>query len=690
MSLRPARRCRLLTTPLLLACALAAPAAELVLPPITDPNAVRVKLAAAGDAEKHKSDTVVVLDCTDVIVRANGIGSARRHVVTKVLKDGGARSLAAQRFPFDPHTNRMDVAAVRVLREKGEVIDVPLDRMVRQPQPAGAIYWGTEQYVVSLPRLEVGDAVETISTMTGFNVAYLAEEGTGIREQGTEGDARAPDTAELNAFGEPLEPPVEGHWHDEVHWWTGAPILEKRYTVRIRKDQPLQYEVYGGELRTSVLFDGEYEVYTFEKKDITPFTSEANMEPQPNVATKLLLATLPTWEEKSQWLYTVSEPTFALDDAIRRKTREVIGSLQTDEEKWTALNHWVADNIRYAGTSRGMCEGYTNHPVTETFHDRMGVCKDKAGMLVAMLRAAGYESYLVMTMARQRVDRVPADQFNHAVTCVRKPDGSLVLLDPTWMPLSRDNWSLLEPDQHVVYGLPEGKALSTSPSNPPEQNRASWRGDSQVEASGGLGGGFVFTATGAPETRLRRALGGLRPDERKSLFETSLGRLSPTARVEKSGFVDPLNYSVPIEVSVEYAAPQFAAGADRRRLIRLPLMQTILGDRTLSDVLVPVKEKERKYGLRLWSTRQVVIEETVRLPEAWKVVDSPKPVKLEGPAASLVFDLKIEDGALHYTCELKINRWTVPPEEYGQFKKVMDKFAELSGRIVMCEVGDGN
>jgi hypothetical protein len=437
-----------------------------------------------------------------------------------------------------------------------------------------------------------------------------------------------------------------------------------------------------------VLFDGEYKVYSFEKKDIAPFTNEPSMEPQPNVATKLLLATLPTWEEKSQWLCKVSEPTFALDDAIRAKTEEIIRGLKTDEEKWTALDRWVADNIRYAGTSRGMCEGYTNHPVTETFHDRMGVCKDKAGMLVAMLRAAGYESYLVMTMARQRVERVPADQFNHAVTCVRKPDGALVLLDPTWMPFSRDTWSLLEPDQHVVYGLPEGKGLSTSPSNPPEANLASWRGEALIDEHGGLGGGFVFTATGAPETRLRRALGGLRPDERKSLFESSLARLSTAAHVEKLGFVDPSDFRVPIEASVEYAAAAFAIGTEGRRLLRLPLMQTILGDRTLSDILGQTKEKERKYGLRLWSTRHVAIEETIRLPAGWKVVDPPKAVKLEGPAATLIFDLKVEDGAIRYTCDLKIHRWTVPPEEYGQFKKVMDKFAELGGRIVMCEVSD--
>lgn len=661
----------------LLAVMVCAPAhaGALELPNPLAPDDIKSRIAATGDAEKHKSDVVQVIDYTDVIVRSNGIGTARHQVVTKVLKDGGIRSQAAQRFPFDPHTNRLDLIAVRVYRADGQVEDVPVSAAVEQPQPAGAIYWGTRQYVVSVPRLEVGDAVETISAMTGFNVAYLGAEG---------------DAAEVNALGEPLNPPVEGHWHDEVDWWSSVPVVDKRFSVRIHKSQPLQYEIYNGELRTSVLFDGDYTVYSFERKDITPFTHEPNMEPVPNVAPKLLLATLPTWEDKSRWLSTVSEPTFAADDAIRAKVAEIIRDKQTDEEKWTALNHWVAENIRYAGTSRGMCEGYTNHPVIETFHDRMGVCKDKAGMLVGMLRVAGYDSFLVMTMARQRVDRVPADQFNHAVTCVRKKDGTLVLLDPTWMPASRDNWSKLEPDQHVVYGLPEGKELSTSPSFPPDDNQTFWRGQSQYLATGELEGAFTFTATGAPEGRLRRALAGQEPADRQSVFDASFARLASNAVIEKVGYVQPLDFDHPMEVSAEYNVPGYVLGTGSRRLLKLPLMQTVLADRVLSDLLDKTKEKERKYGLRLWATRHVSIDETVRLPEGWKIADSPKPAKIDGPAAALDFEITVDGAEIRYTCDLKIKRWTVPPEEYANFKQVMEKFAELSGRVVACEteVGD--
>jgi len=631
---------------------------------------VKTRIAAAGGTDRYDSDVVVVLDHKDVNVRPNGLGVAREHRVVKILKDGGVRSESVQRFPFDPNTNRLDLKAVRIYRQGGEVEEIPVDQPPRQPQTAWGIFWPSDQYLVTAPALRAGDAVETISEMTGFNVAYLADDGFDDR----------------NAYGKTLEPPVPGHWHDEVHFWSGVPIIEKRYSVRIPKDKPLQYEVYNGELTTSVLLEGDELVYTFEKKDIAPFKGESSMESAPNVAPKLLLATLPTWQDKARWLHEVSEPQFEADDAIRAKVAEITANCRTDEEKYTALNHWVAENIRYAGTSRGMCEGYTIHRSIETFRDRCGVCKDKAGLLVTFLRVAGFDSFLVMTMARQRVDRVPADQFNHAVTCIRYPDGQLKLLDPTWMPKSRDNWSTLEPLQHVVYGLPEGKELSQSPYFPPEDNQAIWKAVTAVDSNNRLSGSLEFVATGAPEGRLRRTLAGRHPADRAALFAHSFQSLSPLTQTTNLSCTDPVDFSGPFTLRCDLEAPAYALGNGGRRYLRLPMLQTVLGDRVIYDIRGQSSADKREYGVKLLATRLVRIEETLKLPADWKPLNLPEPVALDGPSASLHFEVESQPGQIHYTCELQLKHWTIPPDEYANFKEVMTKFDELCSATVAFDM----
>ena len=641
-------------------------------PGLANGDDIRAKIAAAGDAADYDADVVVVLDTEDVVVAPSGLGAATHHRVVKVLRDGGIRSQSVQRFPFDPYTNRLDLLAIRVYRADGDVEEIPIDARIQQPQTAHGIFWDTQQYVVEVPRLCINDAIETITKMTGFNVAYLAD----------------PSPNEPNAYGQPLKPPVAGHWHDEVHFWSGHPTCEKRYTVRAPKDKPLQFAVYNGELASSVTLEGDQIVYSFEKTDIKPLNSEHRMEPWPNVAPKLLLATLPTWEDKARWLYEVSEPQFEPNDAIRAEVARVIEGLKTDEEKYTALNHWVAENIRYAGTGRGMCEGYTIHDIKETFRDRCGVCKDKAGMLVGMLRVAGYDSFLVMTMARQRVDRIPADQFNHAVTCIRWPDGSLLLLDPTWMVKSRDNWSKLEPLQHVVYGLPEGKELSQSPYFPPEDNEARWVAKTAIHTDNHLTGAIDFVAVGAPEGRIRRTLSGLHPEERDRWFDSTFQRLSPNARPANVVATDAADFSEPMKVKCKFEAEEYVLGQGNRRFLKLPMMQTVFGDRALYDLFGNCSQEERKYGIALLATRLAHIEETIKLPRGWKPVDLPSAVDIDGPSAGLHFTIDSEAGRIHYTCSLTVKRWVIPPDEYDNFREVIEKFEELTGDVITCELED--
>jgi len=185
----------------------------------------------------------------------------------------------------------------------------------------------------------------------------------------------------------------------------------------------------------------------------------------------------------------------------------------------------------------------------------------------------------VMTMARQRVDRVPADQFNHAVTCIRNADGFLILLDPTWMPKSRDNWSTLEPQQHVVYGLPEGGGLAQSPDFPPEANQAHWRATSVIDVHGALRGQLEFTANGAPETRLRRGLAALPPDQRNELFEEAFARLSPLARVSEILYTDPVDFRDAIRIACRYEVDGFVLGHSDRRRLALPMLRAVFGER---------------------------------------------------------------------------------------------------------------
>ncbi len=102
-------------------------------------------------------------------------------------------------------------------------------------------------------------------------------------------------------------------------------------------------------------------------------------------------------------------------------------------DKIKALFYYVSKQIRYMGlTPEKDRPGFEPHDVCLTFGKKYGVCRDKAALLVSMLRAAGLKAYPVLINVGTKQDpEVPDPFFNHAIVSVELTNGNYVLMDPT-------------------------------------------------------------------------------------------------------------------------------------------------------------------------------------------------------------------------------------------------------------------
>ncbi len=640
--------------------------------PATDQE-IKALIASAKETKDYdNADLVYVLDEADVYVQDSGLATTESCQVIKVLTDAGIRAQAVLRQEFDPATNRVTLKSVRIHRKGAGIDEVPVSAALTQPAKQWAIYWGNRQHVLDIPRLEIGDCLEIRISKIGYNIAYLGDAGP----------------AESGGGGETLQPPMPGHWHESTLFQGDYPIIKKRYSVHMPKDKPVQYEVYNGDLKASLWFDKDYHVYTFAAENVPKLKSEPHGLSADDSAIKVVMATVPDWEMKSRWFWDANKAQFDADDAVRAKVAELTAGLNSDEDKMAALNHWVADNIRYYGTSRGPCEGFTLHKGTETIRDRGGVCKDKAGMLVTLLRAAGYEAYPALTMAGSRVEAIPADQFNHTVTTVRNPDGSFTILDPTWIPLSREMWSSREALQGLVYGTPEGQTLTLSPYYPPEYNQLICRSTGEIRPDGSLVSQITMDMKGYPCTYLRRSIDRTPVPERKAAFEKVIN-IAPNARIEALTFTDPRDYSGDSHVDLKVAAPGYAAGAQQVRLFHLPLMSHPLADWLIPDFFYPVDAEKRDLGLRMRASRLVRYEETLKLPPGWKVERVPEKKTLDSGSAALTFEATPGEGTLTYRFEITLKNHIVPPGDYADFKKAIETMKDITKDWIVCTVQQG-
>ncbi len=240
------------------------------------------------------------------------------------------------------------------------------------------------------------------------------------------------------------------------------------------------------------------------------------------------------------------------------------------------LNHWVAHYIRYSGLSMGEGEGYTLHPSDMIFRDRSGVCKDKASLLVTFLRAAGFEAYPAMTMAGARIDNFPADFFNHSVVALRQGDGTFRMLDPTWVPWVREQWSSAEQEQQYLVGYKEGQPLMTTPYSPPENHYYDLAVAGSIADDGAFTGRLTLKVEGQTDAMMRRATRANHRLEADAYFTRILKGLYPDARIAALTYNDPSDIARPLEVVIDCVIPRVrpagpaAAGGCARRRCRTP------------------------------------------------------------------------------------------------------------------------
>ena len=617
---------------------------------------------AGGAAAFPGADAVVVFDRRDVEVEASGLSRTVQHTLKKALTPAGARDLAVEILPYDPMSADVQVLRCRVLRADGAVRELDPKSVVDAPDPQTLIYWNSRHKAVPVGRLDAGDAVELVTRRVGFTYALLLDAD------------QVPDESRF-------VPPMKGQFYDIVPFWSVWPVVEQSYRVSAPTDKNLQYQLYDAVAEVSDRLVEGRRVVTVTMRGFKPLEKEPGMVSLSDVAPKLILTTAADWKAKSVWFHDVQEKAscFEVTPELKKLADGITAGLTTDEDRVAALNHWVAENIRYVGLHMGTGEGYTLHPAAMTLRDRGGVCKDKAGILVALLRAAGLESYPAMTMAGERIERIAADQFNHCVTVWRKPDRTTVLLDPTWIPGAREMWSSREQQQEVLMGLPEGADLLTTPVSAPERHPLDVSIRSTLAPDGTLTGVMKVTADGQSDAGLRRLYRGRLRSDWPAVDEAMLTSADPRAELTAVTRSDPDDLRTPFAMEVTFRIDAYARRLEDGSLLLTPLAaRHPVGQAAhAEEIALSTKPAERKYPVRIGCSKLVTLTERLTLPPGATVKGLPDPVKLDG-SGTFAASWRLAGGDLVVEETLALTKRIFAPEDWPTLRSALEAFRALS------------
>ena len=623
-------------------------------------------------------NTITRFDSTGVYVEESGLSHILTHKRVMAQTFAGCASLSTVKMDYDPLSAYCDITHVLVHRASTGKTDTLVwpgregnVEVYDYVAPARMIYWGASQKMVEVGRLNLHDELEVWTYKKGYTYALLADAEGG--HSGLNGTFAA-----LPESDERYVPPMRGHFYDIVPFWSDEPVQKKVYQVNIQESKNLRYQVYFKGMpmndqlairREAADEDGRV-LYTFtNKEDIMPLKREPRALANNDIQTKLLLSTSPDWEAKSRWFYGVNEDygSFKATPAVQKKVNELLVGAKDEMDSISRLTHWVADNIRYAGISMGEGEGFTLHNQEMNFTDRCGVCKDKASTLIGFLRAAGFKAYAAMTMAGERIDRIPADQFNHSVCAVQLRDGSFRMLDPTWVPNVRELWSSAEQQQGYLIGTAEGCDLMETPISAPENHYVRILGESTIDKEGTLTGTLSIEAEGQSDASVRGVFSARQSEWRRNL-ELELLRIAPNAEITDIEYTDPDRYlEQPVKITYKYRIPNYAV-VDKEVVEFIPLSARGFYRRAMSHLNFDFSQERRTQPFSDRCSRLVDIRETITLPFAPTQLHYPMVDGIANPVASFGCGFQLDGNKLTFGEQAVFGKRVYQAEDWLPFR----------------------
>ncbi len=138
-----------------------------------------------------------------------------------------------------------------------------------------------------------------------------------------------------------------------------------------------------------------------------------------------------TWQRAADGYAKVVERTLGsarVDSLVAKLTK----GMTTNPEKEKAILAYIDKEVRYTGIEFGQ-NAVVPHAVEETLTRKYGDCKDKALLMVSMLRAAGIPAYMALLNSGRALgiaqDLPGTSLFNHAIVYV--PGKPELWIDPT-------------------------------------------------------------------------------------------------------------------------------------------------------------------------------------------------------------------------------------------------------------------
>jgi transglutaminase-like putative cysteine protease len=616
---------------------------------IEDIDAVELAKSAPS-ADEFPEASAGILMARDVLMfEKDGSVISNQHVIIKVFKLRGRQMYSNLKRLYDEDRQELVVKRAQTIRKNFKRIDVDDDEVndiTPQWLKDASLYSNVLHRVISFPAVGKETVVELVT-----------EKKTLPTEDGS------------FSVVVPLRT-----WED--------PVMTRELVVAVPEDIELRYVSERYDADPMKVSSGGKTYYIWKIEDLDQIEPEPYMPPLTEISPSVVVSTAESWQKICSTFATEFFPRAVCDKALARQVKDLTSGKLSPEEKLRNVFLHVTQEVRNVDLPLGL-GGYEPHDASEVYHNRYGDCRDKAVLLVAMLRKAGLKAYpaLVRRQKTTFVKEVPTlKQFDHIVVAIENTPHNYTFLDP----FARDclygyfrngvgNMALIVKENGIdFHRIPEFSA---------ERNVAEKMIELTVSDDASARGVASASLDGRFDRRARLVLKDATPTEREMILSQAANRVSEGTEELSHSISDLKDHTTPAVVTQEFKAKDYCAIQGDMMILRIPEFPF-----EFASSPSYVSLSSRTYPLQLIESFEDTYRVTITTPPGYRLVYSPPGVGFGTGEGS--WRLRCEqtaDGQIEYERGFTIEKHMIPADDYSDFKEAFDKISGPKSELILLE-----
>lgn len=581
-----------------------------------------------GKLEARGENRRILRDLTVTTVYPNGKSSQFRQVVFQPLTDAAAAKDRYYAFQYQADREVVQLRGAKVYRQDGRVDEAIEYGEGAADVPEISMYTSARTFYVQFPRLEPRDVVEL--------------------------KFRIDDITPRNDFAD--------YFGEVVALQADVPTYNAEYVLITPKSRKLFVDVKLPGLRHSLKSTPEQRIHHFFAAQVAPIKVEPSMPPWSEVGGFVHVSTYKSWKDVGRWYWGISKDQLELDDETRLLAHDIAKGKTTELERVKAVYNWVVKNTRYVALEFGIY-GYKPRRCVQTVARGWGDCKDKATVIVALLRELGIPATMVIVRTQLRGDfpsEIPSlAPFDHAIAYVPSLD---LYLDGTAEWAGATELPALDQGALALQVNQGDSQLVRLPGHDPQKNVQERRVTAYLEPGGNARLTLEYEGRGAvaPEWRQSFHAKSTLADRVQTLL---VGREFPgftlaggPQGVETNDLED---LEEPVRMTVRGTATVARREGDRLSLAVTPSTR-------LTPLYASLPERTHDVVILAFPTQNDTF--VVKLPPGMTLQSGPRNVQEDSPFGSYSLSLEKRPGEIVVRSHLSLKVSRVEPRHYAAFR----------------------